>query len=208
MTSNSTDNWITADMTKFVVFILSHGRAQFAKEYTYNTLRSCGYTGRVIIVCDNEDSTIEEYYKEFGKDNVAVFDKLEMSKRCDTMNNFGKRNGILYARNACFDIAKRLGYEYFQQFDDDYYYFGHRRVEGAKKTLCYNLVAKWFIEFLLNTDDRVKTIAFAQGGDHIGGYDEDILVKRKAMNSFFCITNRRFWFSGIFNDDVNSYTSP
>lgn len=209
MNSNLIDKeaWITADMAKFVVFIMSHGRAKYAKANTYKFLRSCGYTGKVIVICDNEDSTIEEYYKEFGKENVYVFDKIAMSKRCDTMNNFGKRNGILYARNICFDIARELGYEYFQQLDDDYYYFGHKPSEGSgKKTICYNIIAKWFIEFLLNTDERVKSIAFAQGGDHIGGYDGKLVFKRKAMNSFFCLTQRRFWFSGIFNDDVNTYT--
>lgn len=205
MNSNLENNWIEADLKKFVVFILSHGRPHLRD--TYDMLRSCGYTGKIIIVCDNEDSTLDEYYKEFGKENIYIFDKLAMSKRCDTMNNFGKRNGILYARNICWDIAKELGYEYFQELDDDYYYFGHRRVEGAKKTLCYNIIIKWFIEFLLNTPDNVKTIAFAQGGDHIGGYDENVLYKRKAMNSFICLTNRRFWFQGIFNEDVNSYAT-
>lgn len=203
MNSNSTDNWITADMTKFVVFILSHGRPRLRD--TYDMLRSCGYTGKIIIVCDNEDSTIEEYCDEFGKENIYIFDKIKVAKSVDAQNNFGKRNSAVFARNACWDIAKELGYEYFQQLDDDYYYFGHRRIEGAKKTLSYNLVAKWHIEFLLNTCNNVKTIAFAQGGDHIGGYDENILYKRKAMNSFFCLTNRRFRFDGLLNDDVNTY---
>ena len=207
MTSNLTDNWVTADMTKFVVFILSHGRASFCKENTYNILRSCGYTGKVIIVCDNEDTTIEEYYKEFGKDNVYVFDKEKEARQVDELNNFNNRKCDIFARNAMWNIAKELGYMYFQQLDDDYYYFGHRRIEGAKKTLCYSLVAKWFVEFLLNTPDYVKTIAFAQGGDHIGGYDENILYKRKAMNSFFCLTSRPFKFIGTFNGDVNTYTS-
>lgn len=198
-------NWISADMKKFVVFILSHGRPHLKD--TYNILRSCGYSGKVIIVVDNEDNTLEEYYKEYGQENVYLFDKKKVADTFDMMNNFGKRNSITCARNVCWDIAKKLGYEYFQELDDDYYYFGHKRKERAKKTISYNLIAKWFIEFLLNTNDNVKTIAFSQGGDHIGGYDEDMIMKRKAMNSFFCLTNRRFQFVGLFNEDVNTYTS-
>ncbi len=32
--------------------------------------------------------------------------------------------------NACFDIAKNLGYKYFIQLDDDYYSLGYRYIEG------------------------------------------------------------------------------
>jgi len=196
-------NWNEMNFSKFVIFILSHGRPH--KRDTYDQLRSCGYTGRIIIVCDNEDETIEEYYKEYGRENIYIFDKPLVAKSVDSMNNFGKRNAILFARNACFQIARELGYEYFQELDDDYYYFGHRRKERGKKTICYNLVVKWFVEFLLNTPNNVKTIAFAQGGDHIGGYDESLIYKRKAMNSFFCLVDRKINFVGILNEDVNAY---
>ena len=51
------------------------------------------------------------------------------------------------------------------------------------------------------------TIAFAQNGDFIGGIDngKDLyrFNKRKCMNSFFCSTERRFWFLGQLNEDVN-----
>lgn len=198
---------ITADMDKFCIFVLSHGRPQKPAKNTIKNLRSCGYTGRIIIVCDNEDSTIDEYYKIYGRENIYIFDKLKASKTIDAMNNFGKRNAILFARNICYDIAKELGYEYFQELDDDYYYFGHYRKERGKKTSHYDLIAKWFIEFLLNTPSYVKTIAFSQGGDHIGGYDEDVIIKRKAMNSFFCLVDRKIDFMGILNEDVNAYTN-
>lgn len=196
-------NYKEVNLKDFVVFILSHGRPH--KRDTYDMLRSCGYTGRIVIVCDNEDSTIEEYNKEYGKENIYIFDKIKVASNVDSMNNFGKRNAILFARNVCFDIAKELGYKYFQEMDDDYYYFGHKRAERSKKTLCYNLIAKWFLEFLINTPENVKTIAFSQGGDHIGGYEEDIIFKRKAMNSFFCMVDRKIDFKGILNEDVNAY---
>jgi len=194
---------IKPDMSKFVVFILSHGRPHQRK--TYDLLRSCGYTGDIIIVCDNEDGRIEEYYEQYGREHVYVFDKALVARDVDSMNNFGNRKAILFARNACFDIARSLGYLYFQELDDDYYYFGHHRKERAKKTKKYDLIASWFIEFLLNAGPNVKTIAFSQGGDHIGGYDESVIIKRKAMNSFFCLVDRKIDFMGILNEDVNAY---
>lgn len=192
---------IEADMSKFAVFILSHGRPDSCD--TYEKLRSSGYTGRIIIIIDNEDDKAQRYYEKFGHDNVFMFNKTWAALECDSMNNFGNRKAILFARNMSFRIAKELGIDYFVQMDDDYYYFGHRGEHGAKKTNHLDLVFKWFIEFLLNTN--VKSIAFSQGGDHIGGWNEDVLCKRKAMNSFFCLTNRPFSFYGVMNDDVNCY---
>ena len=64
------------------------------------------------------------------------------------------------------------------------------------------------IEFLEKTN--ALTVAFAQGGDFIGGvkngnYNKKVL--RKAMNTFFCKTEKRFDFVGRINEDVNTYTS-
>lgn len=51
------------------------------------------------------------------------------------------------------------------------------------------------------------TLAFAQGGDFIGGLDSRYSKKvlRKAMNTFFCSVNRPFKFIGRINEDVNTY---
>ena len=54
------------------------------------------------------------------------------------------------------------------------------------------------------------TVAFAQGGDYIGGVSSTVWKKqlaRKAMNTFFCKTSRRFDFIGRINEDVNTYTT-
>jgi hypothetical protein len=54
----------------------------------------------------------------------------------------------------------------------------------------------------------------AQGGDLMGGANSQLVksnrfpwCKRKAMNSFFCKTSRRFWFFSRLNEDVNTYLS-
>lgn len=196
-------SWIEPDMSKFAVLILCHGRPDYNK--TFFILKRSGYTGRIYIIVDNLDKKQDEYIRKYGYENTYVFNKSWVALESDAMNNFGNRKAILFARNVCFDIAKELGYKYFQEMDDDYYYFGHKRAERSKKTLCYNLIAKWFLEFLINTPENVKTIAFLQGGDHIGGYEEDIIFKRKAMNSFFCMVDRKIDFKGILNEDVNAY---
>ncbi|MBO7696889.1 MAG: hypothetical protein J6T10_30030 [Methanobrevibacter sp.] len=194
----------------FVCFILTHGRAD--NVITYKTLKRCGYTGNTIIVIDNEDDQAEKYYEVFGKENVYMFDKLKKSKEFDTGDSFDNRKAIVYARNACFDIARELGYKYFLELDDDYTTFMHRWIEDGKfksrETKNLDDIINAFVNFMEKTN--VKTIAFAQGGDFIGGADNDRFKEgllRKAMNSFFCSVDRPFDFVGRVNEDVNTYTT-
>ena len=190
------------------MFILSHGRASNIK--TLKTLKKAGYTGRTIIVIDNEDELEEDYKRIYGKNNVVVFDKLDISRRYDTMDNFDERRTIFYARNACFEIAEKLGYEYFLELDDDYTQLAFKVVRDGKfKSIDVknaNVLFDAMLDFL--DSSGAVTVAFAQGGDFIGGkenkrYREKIL--RKAMNSFFCRTDRKFNFVGRVNEDVNTY---
>ena len=114
-------------MSKFVVFILSHGRPQ--KNSTYRTLRSCGYTGSIHVILDNLDTKKEEYMRLYGEDNVYVFNKPWVALESDRMNNFGDMRATLFVRNATFDIARDLGLKYFLVLDDDYGSFCHKREE-------------------------------------------------------------------------------
>lgn len=184
----------------FCAFILTHGRPDNVK--TYQSLMRHGYTGKVYIVIDNEDKTAEKYYEKFG-DKVLMFDKKAVSLTFDEADNFDNRKAIVYARNVCFKLAKDLGIKYFVQLDDDYTSFLYRYVEGGKMIKNIDSVFSYFVEFLKSTP--ITTVAFSQGGDHIGGYDDTKRIKRKAMNSFFCSTDREFQFSGRINEDVNTY---
>jgi hypothetical protein len=198
----------------FAIFILTHGRPDNVK--TCRTLQRCGYTGRVYIVIDNEDKTADKYYENFGKENVIMFDKLAISKTFDEFDNFGDRRAIIYARNACFDIAKNLGIAYFMQLDDDYSNFSFTEDENGvfKQREIKNIDS--IILSLINyfdVDDRVLSIAFSQRGDFIGGGNnfgykngKYPFIKRKCMNSFICSTKRPFKFFGRINEDVNTYT--
>ncbi len=195
----------------FVAFILTHGRPE--KVYTVEALRNAGYTGRIVLVIDNEDKTADQYYEKFGKENVVMFDKLKKSKEFDTIDIGRDRRAIVYARNACFDIAKDLGYKYFLELDDDYTNFRQRFIKdngqfGSWYLKDFDAVVDCMLEFLETSG--ALTVAFAQTGDFIGGSGSKVFkdkLARKAMNSFFCKTENKFDFIGRINEDVNTYVN-
>lgn len=194
----------------FAIFILTHGRAD--KMLTLKTLEKCGNTNRVYLICDNEDEQLDKYYKNFGKENVIVFDKREKANNCDTMDLIDSRNIVLFARNSCFEIAKSLGITYFLELDDDYTEFRSRYWNGNKLTTVYcrdlDSIIDAVIDFL--EISGAVTVAFGQTGDFIGGKDCKLYKERllrKAMNSFFCKVDRPFDFYGRINEDVNAYVS-
>lgn len=195
----------------FVAFILSHGRAD--RVVTYDSLKKSGYTGRIVIVLDNEDPSAPEYISRFGSENVVIFDKAAIAETFDE-GVPGDRRTIVYAQNACFDIARKLGYRYFIELDDDYTVFEWRfdnrlRYITKDKAVC-NLDAVFDIMLDFFKKIPAKSIAMAQGGDYLGGGAGDegkqLRTKRKAMNSFICDTERQFTFLGRINEDVNTYT--
>lgn len=191
----------------FCVFILSHGRPDNIR--TLKTLKKSGFTGQWYIVIDDEDKRADEYFRRYG-DRVIQFCKADTEKRVDTMDIGKDRRCILFARNECFDIAERLGFRYFLELDDDYTSFEFRYKEGVKlkvkKVENFDEVCDALLSFLKDTP--TYTIAMSQGGDFIGGCQgsgKSITLKRKAMNSFFCDTQRPFKFIGRINEDVNTY---
>jgi hypothetical protein len=186
----------------FTILILTHGRPD--NVITIGSLQRSGYTGPIHLVVDNEDKKINEYFKIHGKKNVHVFDKKKYADDCDECNNFDERRTITMARNASFDIAKKLGYKYFMQLDDDYTSFSYRNEENGLQIKSLDKVFKYFLEFYKSIP--ALSIAFSQGGDHIGGFDK-LKLKRKCMNSFLCSTERPFKFIGAMNEDVNTYTT-
>jgi hypothetical protein len=194
---------------KFCAFIMTHGRAD--KVITYNVLRKCGYTGPIFIVIDDEDDQ-EQRYRDIYGDQVVQFSKKAMDVDIDLADNEVGRGTITYVRNACFDLAKKLGFDYFIELDDDYsaFLYKHDGEYKYKETRIKNL-DKVF-GFLIKYLDRsgAQSIAFAQNGDFIGGknsgFAKDWRPRRKCMNSFVCRTDRKFKFMGRMNEDVNTYT--
>ena len=194
-------------MNDFVVFILSHARAN--NVYTVDTLRKCGYSGKIIIVIDNEDSQTQEYYDKF--EFVEMFDKAKIAATFDEADNFDDRRSIVYARNACFEIAENLGYKYFIELDDDYTYFEYRMYNNTRQipVRVHNMDAVLLALLNFYKSTSFSTISMAQGGDFIGGKNNKMAQRptifRKCMNSFICSTDRKFQFVGRINEDVNTY---
>lgn len=196
-------------LSDFAVMILTHGRPDRVK--TFQTLKNCGYTGRIVIVIDDTDKKQQEYKDNFGE-MVYVFDKKAIAETFDQGDNFNDMRAIIYARNASFEIAKELGIKYFIQLDDDYVSFNYRfnRELDYEYSQMRNLDAVFsaLLEFYKSTS--VSSIAIAQGGDFMGGAEsplaDKVKLKRKCMNSFICSTERSFKFIGRINEDVNTYT--
>jgi len=193
----------------FAAFILAHGRPD--KVVTYQTLRRSGYTGRVFLVVDDLDKTKDRYVKKFG-DEVLVFSKAAIALTFDEADNFPGFRGVVYARNACWDLARAQGIRYFIELDDDYSSFQNHfnsRGEWVNKSID-NLDAVFgaMVQALIDIPS-LRTIALAQGGDIIGGNEglRTVGFRRKVMNSFVCDVERPFQFYGRMNEDVNPYVT-
>jgi hypothetical protein len=214
-------------MDDFAVFILTHGRA--GRVATYHTLRKQGYDDRIVLVIDDTDPQIEIYKQLYG-DEVYVFCKQDAIDITDSGDNLKKTNTVLYARNYCWAIAEDLGLKYFLVLDDDYEYFDdrftnenkyaygelNRLINDIKGTNIFRIDVKKAIYAMLEfyKSTNALTICFAQAGDFFGGangsfakYQRKKQLSRKAMNSFFCATDRPFKYVGRLNDDVNTYVS-
>jgi hypothetical protein len=192
----------------YIIFILTHGRPDMV--VTYDTLRRQGYTGPVRLVVDDMDDKKEEYLKRFP-DETIVFDKKKSSELFDSGDNFKTYRGVVYARNAVFDLATDLGYEFFIVLDDDYRHFMFRfdKKFNYRPRVVRNL-DKLFAPMVEYFDrSGIACLAMAQGGHFIGGESspmaEKVKTRRKLMNFFVCSTSRRFEVPGRINEDVNLY---
>lgn len=194
----------------FAAFILTHKRPD--RQKTLNLLQRAGYTGKVFLVVDDEDPTLDEYKRLYG-DRVVVFSKDAGRAITDDADNHPKGRSVVYARNMCWDIARSLGVRYFIQLDDDYQGIEIRQKSDLSQCSArpygyaddiFSALIEW-----LECDPRILSVAMAQGGDLIGGPNKSkgVWSRRKAMNTFVCATDRPFKFRGRLNDDVNTYVA-
>lgn len=98
------------------VFIITHKRAE--KQLTLDVLKESGYSGEIYLVVDDKDEQLSEYKKRY-EDILLIFSKKDYAKNVDThINNFSM-SSALFARNACVDFAKKMGFDYYFVCDDD-----------------------------------------------------------------------------------------
>ena len=197
---------------EYAVFILSNRRPD--RVYTYDTLRRQGYTGRIFIIVDDEDPTQDEYKAKYGEE-VQVFDKKKAVEYTDTCDNRIDRNSVVYARNACYGIARKLGLQCFIVLDDDYTSFQYKYDENLQYMSAKSNTRVKSIDAVINKlveyyySFNVKCLAISQEGDFIGGImgskGKKLMLWRKTMNFFICDTDREINFKGRTNEDVNTY---
>ena len=188
----------------FAVMICSHGRAETLT--TYDALKKCGYSGKIIIVIDDEDEQQNAYNERF--DHVEVFCKEDYFREADGVIE-GKQKAILYARNACYDIAEKNGLSYFAELDDDITGFDFRYIENGKarssKAVCLDEIFETLLS--LFNHERVKVIGIMNQGAYIGGVNAKAFkegVKRSVSNLFLLDTKRRVNFIASMNEDTCS----
>ena len=192
----------------YAVIIPTHGR--YDRVFTIDSLRKSGYTGDIYLLCDDEDKQLYQYKEKYG-DKVIVFSKDEYIGKFDKMDNFGSKACVVYARNAVWDFAKKIGLKYFIVCDDDYMALEYRiTADGgyyAKKIKNADGVFAAYVNFLKTSG--VDTVCFAQGGDYIGGKDNSKVkngfkVSRKMMNLYFFSADKPIEFKGTINEDLTS----
>ena len=150
----------------YAVFICTHGRPD--KQHTLETLRRCGYTGKIVLVVDDEDDTLTELMlKTYGKAEIVEFRKQHYIDKSDTGTNENQRKCILYAKNFCEDMAKEDGLDAFIIADDDILNFRYRYVDGDKlksQKITNNMdkVIESYIECMLNCDITATGFGFTQ----------------------------------------------
>lgn len=194
---------------KYAIFVISHGRSHYDKLPTLKCLEQSGYTGDLFVVIDDEDEEAPIYMSKYG-DKVIQFSKKEYDY-IDTCDLIPEHTGTPYVRNAMHDIAKKLGYEYYAVFDDDYTSFRLIMNRGAYLRHAPVNSMDRFIDamFEMLKDTGADCCALSQIGDFIGGLNSGNIntptLRRKVMNTFFCSTEKPLSWVGRTNEDVSLY---
>lgn len=189
----------------FAVFILSHGRADTIS--TYKALRDGGYTGRTYVVIDNEDDQENLYRQKFG-DDIIQFDKRDYLEKTDLGDLDTDRRIGVFARNFIQDEAKRLGYKFHLQLDDDVHGFTYRFAQGKvlRALHCSHLdeVFSGMVEYMKETP--ITSLSFALSAYNMGGVDGSIKegMTRKTMTTFLMRADDLQYFHMRMNDDITT----
>ena len=153
------------------ILIISHKRP---KCLTVGAIKRAGYNGEWYIVADDMDDTP---YEDLYPGHVVRFSKADYAKNTDTADNFGKMTTPVYARNACFDIAKAKGFDCFGLFDDDLQGFAYRYVDGqkfkSKKIKNLTLIFEAYCNYIMKAG--IACGGFVSAGRVTGGVNNKLV---------------------------------
>jgi hypothetical protein len=188
------------------IFICTHGRPD--KQYTYQTLRNSGYTGKICFVVDDEDDTVDELRKNYPNEDVLQFNKQELIDASDTGTNEDHRACILYAKHFCECVADNMCLQAFIIADDDILKFRYRYVEDGKlKSLDVknmDKVISIYTDMMLKCDMSATGFGFTQfyfTGIH--SFDSDNMQKyRVPYNFVFRNTKHKINWMSWFGEDI------
>ena len=189
----------------FACVVISHGRPECG---TVSVLRKCGYTGDTYIVIDNEDDQEELYRQKFG-DMVIQFDKRDYLEKTDLGDLDDDRRIGVFARNFIQDEAKRLGYRFHLQLDDDVHGFGYRFVQDDKlrcvKVKHLDQVFNGMVQMMKSTP--ITSLSFGLSSYYLGGVDNANIEKgmiHKTMTTFLMRADDVQYFHMRMNDDITT----
>lgn len=186
------------------IFIISKGRPSCT---TAKTLTKIEYPGEWYIVCGNNDETVDEYIKNWGKDRVLIFDWYQQIKESNLLDNFGCKDmgsGAVPVRNATRKIAEAMGKKRHWQFDDDYTGFAiaRPRAKAWKKLNGQELESELFKLAMFGDKAGLTNIGFTPSGD--ARPDTWNVYKKRVFNAHNMPTaNHEFMeWKGRMNDDL------
>lgn len=153
----------------YAVFICTHGRPD--RQHTLTTLRTMGYTGKIVLVVDDEDSTTRELFDNYCVNDdetiIRQFNKQYYIDNSDTGTNENQRKCILYAKNYCEDLAREYDLDAFIIADDDIINFRFRYAENEhlksqKVIFSMNEIIEQYIRCMLDCNMTATGFGFTQ----------------------------------------------
>ena len=199
-------------MDDFVVFICTHGRPN--SQHTYNTLKKCRYSGKIILVLDDTDSTLQQYIDIYGVDMLRVFNKNHyINSSFDNGDNKPHYKCILYAKRAVEDIASSMGLKYFAIADDDITDFVIRYPNKGKLTTYpitnFDFILDSYVDIL---QPSVACVGFGYAKSYFKGANtfEYTTLSNRSLPYQFLIRNSAVkvnWVSWFGEDDITELQS-
>lgn len=186
-----------------ILFIITHQRAE--KQLTLETLKKAKYKGKVRLVVDDEDNEINKYREKYGE-ILLEFNKQNLAENMDTHINKFPMGSALFARNACFLFAQKLGAKYYFICDDDIKCIKYKDSRGDKLQTSIVKDVDSVLEALVNYMDKttIYSLGVPPDGAYIGGINDTVRkgVKWSIVNFALCRTDKPVSYKSIMWEDM------